>query len=139
MDERNINIARKVLSRLYIATIWMIVVDIFYRTFALRQRPDQYEDLAIIMTVNVFLLLGFLLYYGGLTLDKIKPLKVILFYIGFVVLGTIFTALKYRITDFQALIGKVVIIASICAIMVALFLIIAYLGKRRVEKEISEE
>lgn len=141
MDERNVNVIRKICTRLYIMTMALLVLDIFYRVFVLGQKTaEKFEDLAIILTANVVILIPSLLYYGGFSVPvkKIKPLQIVLFYIGFVLAGTIFTAVKYGVGDVPFLLSRVGIIAAICSIFVAVWLVFAYFGNRKIEKELED-
>ena len=52
MDERNKRIAYKVITMMYFLTIISIVGIIMYRQFALRQSIYDFEDIAVILTVN---------------------------------------------------------------------------------------
>ena len=59
-------------------------------------------------------------------------------YLGLVAIGTIFTAAKYGATSFQALYPHVVVVAGVSAGLVAFWAGFAYLGQRKVEKQIAE-
>ncbi len=62
----------------------------------------------------------------------------LMFYVIIVVLGTAFSIVKYRLTDFQTIYGKFLINAAIGAILISIWLLLAYFGKRRVDKELEE-
>jgi len=57
MDERTKLIAYKIISIMYVLTIQAITWVIIYRQFALGQSIQDYEDFAIILTVNSLFLL----------------------------------------------------------------------------------
>lgn len=143
MDERNLFIALRVTAVMYFITIGLIIAALFYRQFVLYQDSDQFDDLAMILVFNsVFFIMG-ILYFGGIPINKIKPKTVILGYIAFAFGGFAFTYIKYTfLTDhklsFSQILDKSYIVAVICAIFVLLYLLFAYFGKKRSEKEIED-
>ena len=52
MDERNKKIALKVIAVMYFLTIITIQGIVLYRQFALGQKSSEFEDIAIIMSIN---------------------------------------------------------------------------------------
>ena len=78
---------------------------------------------------------------GGITFPKLNLLSALLVYIGFVGLGLAFTLVKYGVFSKIDLtpvfvIDKLIIIMSICAILMAIFLLFGYLGQRKIEKDL---
>ena len=82
MDERNFEITRRICARLYLVTLMLLMGSMGYRQYVLGQETGQFEDMALIFTFNVLILLGALCYYGGITLPKIKPVPLLGVYIG---------------------------------------------------------
>ena len=72
MDERNKLIAYKVISIMYFLTIIALVGIVFYRQFALGQDIGDFEDVAVIMTINSLFLISALLYFGAIPIRKLK-------------------------------------------------------------------
>lgn len=66
MDERNKKIAYKVIAVMYFLTIISMQGIVLYRQFALGQEMSDFEDIAIIMTINSLFLISALLYYGAI-------------------------------------------------------------------------
>ncbi len=97
MDERNKQVAYKVISVMYFLTILAIQGIVIYRQFALGQEIRDFEDIAIIMTVNSLFLISALLYFGAIPVRKLKIKSILLIYLAFVVLGSLFTFLKYNV------------------------------------------
>ncbi len=138
-DERFKDIFKTLCTRFYIVTMVFVWGDIMYRSMILKQPPGQFEDLNIIMSLNVLLFLPSVFYYSGLSFKKLKPASLVLIYLLMVVLGTIVTIFKYRIYDPAFILGKVMIIAAICAIIVSVYVFFAWFGYRRMEKEIGSD
>lgn len=143
MDERNKLIAYKVMSVMYILTIMAIQAVVIYRQFALNQSIHDFKDIAIIMTVNSLFLVTALLYFGALPIRKLKIKTLLLLYSAILVLGCIFTFLKYNV--FQKadlsnieLLEKFGVIAAISGLIVLFFTVFLLLGKRKQEKEIED-
>ncbi|MCP5063190.1 MAG: hypothetical protein GY936_12100 [Ignavibacteriae bacterium] len=143
MDERSKLIAYKVIAVMYFLTIMAIQGIVIYRQFALGQSIYDFEDIAIIMTVNSLFLITALLYFGGITIQKLEIKTILLGYAGIIVLGSIFTYAKYNIfqspgLSFEQLFDKLIIIFTISGIIVLFFVIFSILGKRKLEKELED-
>ena len=52
MDERTKQVAYKIIAIMYFLTFFALVGIILYRQFVLRQELNDYEDIAVIMTIN---------------------------------------------------------------------------------------
>ena len=142
MDERNKQMALKVIAVMYFITIIAIQGIVIYRQFALGQNIRDFEDIAIIMIVNSLFLVTALLYFGAIPIQKLKVKTILLFYAMIIVFGTIFTYAKYNIFQkpgltMGQLFDKLIIIFAVSGLMVLFFVIFALLGKRRTEKELE--
>ncbi len=143
MDERSKLIAYKIIAVMYILTIVAIQGIVIYRQFALGQSIHDFEDIAIIMTVNSLFLISALLYFGAIPIQRLKIKSIIFGYLLIVILGTVFIFLKYNV--FQSpgltpaqLFDKLIITFSVSGLIVLFFVIFALLGIRRADKEIED-
>ncbi len=142
MDERNKQIAFKVIAVMYFFTIIAMQGIIIYRQFALGQNISDFEDIAIIMTINSIFLISALLYFGALPIRKLKVKSIVLIYFAFVVLGTAFTYAKYNIfqsqgLSFEQLFDKLKIITAIIGLLMGFWILLSFLGKKRIDKELE--
>ena len=142
MDERNVNIVYKICTIMYIITLMILIGIISYRQFALNQAIGEFNDIAIVVTINVIFLLGAIFYFGGITFKKFKLKYIITAFIVYVLIGFIFTCFKYRVLinpplSVSEIIGKLYIIVPICGLLTAVWVIFAYLGKRKVDKDLE--
>jgi len=142
MDERNKQIAYKIISIMYFLTILAMQGVVMYRQFALGQDYSDFEDIAIIMTVNSVFLISALLYFGAIPIQKLKVKSILLLYLGFVVLGSLFTYARYNIfqrpgLSLQELFNKLIIIVSITGMLMGFWIVLSLLGKKRTEKELE--
>ncbi len=142
MDERNKLIAYKVIAVMYFLTILAIQGIVIYRQFALGQEIGDFEDIAIIMTINSLFLISALLYFGAIPIRKLKIKSILLIYALFIVLGSLFTYAKYNIfqspgLSFGQLLDKLIIIFIITGLIMLFFILFSFLGKRKVEKELE--
>jgi hypothetical protein len=136
VDERTIGITGK------IAAIWLpltqlgLLAAILYRAYVLQQADSQLNDLRIILGVSVFGHIGTLLFLGGFfPALKIRTLLVV--YLALVLL--LFTVLSIWLglpsldnwanTILPVLVGP--------AILVGLYGGLAYLGQKRIERDIG--
>jgi len=142
MDERNKQIAYKVISIMYFLTILAMQGIVIYRQFALGQEMSDFEDIAIIMTINSLFLISALLYFGAIQVRKLKIKSILLIYVVFVVLGTLFTYAKYNIfqspgLSIEQLFDKLVIVFTIIGLIMGFWILLSFLGKKRLDKELE--
>jgi len=142
-DERNKLVAYKVIAVMYLLTILAIEGIVIYRQFVLGQDIRDFEDIAIVLTVNSIFLITALLYFGAIPIQKIRIRNILLAYLGLVVLGSLFTYAKYNIfqspgLSFKELFDKLIIVFAITGLIVLFFVIFSILGKRRMDRELKE-
>jgi len=139
LDERTVAVIRKISTRFYVLTMVVLGVTLIYRQFILGMPVEGVlQDIANIFTGNVVLWLAVAFYFGGIYLGKVRLFPVIGIYIGLVVIGTIFTAVKYGATSYHTLYPHLAVVAGVSAVLVAFWTGFAYLGQRKVEREIAE-
>jgi hypothetical protein len=115
--------------------LWCILV---YRQFILGQSIDGLHDLAMLFTANVVFWIGATLYYGGISVGRVKPLPVVIVYVSLVVVGTVFTTVKYGSTTFSAVVDHLITVASVSAGLIGLWVFLAYMGQKKMAKALSE-
>ena len=143
IDERDADIFRRVCTVMYIITIYALMGVVTYRQFVLDQPQEQWDDIAMIMTINVVVCLGALLYIGGgISLKRIKLRYIILGYGGFVLFGFAFTVFKYTTLlgedlSLTQVLDYLMLVAKISGLLVLGWGTLAYLGNRKIEKQIE--
>ena len=142
MDERNKQVAYRIISIMYFLTILSMQAVVIYRQFALGQEIRDFEDIAIIMTVNSLFLVSALLYFGAIPIRKLKIKSILLIYVLLVTLGSLFTYAKYNLfagpgLSFRQLFDKLIAVYAITGIIMLFFIIFSILGKRKMEKELE--
>lgn len=143
LDERNKQVALKVIAVMYFLTIIAMQLIVIYRQLILGQSMSEFEDLAIIMTINSLFLVSALLYFGAVPIQKIKIKTILQGYLLIIVLGSIFTYAKYNIFNSpglspRQLFDELIIIFSVSGLIVFFFVIFSLLGKRRIDKELED-
>lgn len=144
MDERSKLIAYRVIAVMYFLTIIAMNAVIMYRQFALGQDIHDFEDFAVIFLVNSLFLISALLYFGAIPIRRLSIKSILLIYGAIIVLGSLFTFLKYNIFQkagltFLELMDKILIVMAISGLILLFFFIFSLLGKRRQKKELEEE
>jgi hypothetical protein len=142
-DERVMDTFYKICAVMYGVTLFTLMGIQLYRQFVLQQAQGELEDIAILLTINVIVLFGSVLYLTGVVNPKrIKPGAIVAGYIGFVLLGLAFTIIKYSVFLGQpvSLVQvweylKIVVIVS--GALALLWGVLAFLGSRRIEKQIE--
>lgn len=142
MDERNKQIAYRIMSIMYLLTILAMQGIVIYRQFALGQDIHDFEDIAILMTVNTLFLVSALLYFGAIPIRRLKVKSILLIYLLLVVLGSLFTIVKYNVfggagLTFIQLFDKLIIVYAVTGLILLFFLIFSILGKRKMERELE--
>jgi hypothetical protein len=97
---------------------------------------------AIILTVNSLFLISALLYFGAVPIQKLRIKTILLGYLAIVVLGSLFTYLKYNLfqspgLSFEQLLGKLLIISVISGLIVGFFILFSFLGIKKLDKELE--
>jgi len=143
LDEREQNVYRSLITRLYFITLSVLIAMQLYRQFALDQPREQWNDIALLITFNVLFLLGGGLYLSGaLNLRKIKARYIVIGYAAFVLIGLLFTIFKYALllgqdVGLEQIWNYFLIVAPITAGLLIFWGLLGYLGHRRVEKQIE--
>ena len=143
LDERQRKVFRDLVSVLYFITLSVLTGMQLYRQFVLGQPQEQWNDIALLITFNVLFLLGGALYLSGaVNLKKIRTRYILIGYAAFVLLGLFFTIFKYSVlleqpVGLQQVWDYLLIIIPITAILSAAWGLLAYLGYRRIEKQIE--
>lgn len=143
LDERDLNIFRKICTTLYLITIYTLIGIVSYRQFVLHQPNEEWNDIAILLTMNILALLGAYFYSTGVVdFRKLKLHHVLIGFIAFVLFGLAFTIIKYAVIlgqdlswgDVWTSLWIVVKISGLLALGLGL---LAYLGNRRIEKQLE--
>jgi hypothetical protein len=142
IDERNVNIIFRICTVLYILTLASLIVTQLYRQFVLHQATQEWQDIANILTFNVLILIGSVLYLGGINPQKVKLRHILVLYAGFVLVGVIFTIFKYAVllgqkVSLAEVRNYLLIVSVICGALVTAWSLLAYLGKERIEKRLE--
>jgi hypothetical protein len=142
-DERETNIFRSVCTLMYLLTIFSLIIIQLYRQFVLNQPQEAWNDIAMLLTVNILVLIGLTLYLTGvINPGRIKLRNLLVGYTLFVLVGLLFTIFKYAVLLGQDIylaqvwsyFSTVVFISGILGLALGL---IAYLGNSRIDKQIS--
>jgi len=142
LDERNIMVILRVSGVMYYLTLMALVITLLYRQFVLDQPLEAYQDIANILTVNVLVFIGLILYLGGIPVPRMTIRSVISLYLGFVAAGFAFTLFKYTVLlgeplSLNMFLEALKIVSGICGILVLIWALLAYFGNRRIEKKIG--
>jgi hypothetical protein len=142
LDERNVYVILRVCTVLYVLTIASLIVTQLYRQFVLNQATREWQDIANILTFNVLVLIGSVLYLGGITPQKVQLRHILVVYAGFVLVGVIFTIFKYAVllgqkVSLAEISNYLLIVSVICGVLVMAWSLLAYLGKKRIEKRLE--
>jgi hypothetical protein len=141
-DERGNRIVRQISSILYIVTLYSLIGFQLYRQFVLNQPSEEWNDIAILISINAIVWIGSVLYLSGVVNPKVVRIRYLIFgFTGFVLLGLAFTIFKYSILLEQTLSVRQLLdtfftVLKISALLIGFWALLAYLGNKRMEKRI---
>ena len=141
IDERNLNTIGKVCTIMYFLNIFILSAILLYRQFVLHQDVSKFTDFANLLVFNVVVVISAILYLGGITFPRIRLRILLLIYLAFVIVGSLFTLFKYNVLldqplSFYAALEKLGIVVVICGLFMLVYGLFAYLGYRKIEKNI---
>ena len=142
LDERGNRIFRKISSVLYIVTIYSLIGFQLYRQFVLNQPQEEWNDIAILISINAIVWVGSLLYLSGVVNPRVVRMRyLIIGFTGFVIIGLVFTIIKYSVLLDQTLSMSLILdsffmVLKISALLIGFWGLLAYLGNKRMEKRI---
>ena len=143
LDERGNRIVRQISTILYILTIFSLIGFQLYRQFVLDQPSEEWNDIALLITFNVIVWLGSLLYLSGVVNPKVLRMRdLIIGFTVFVIIGLAFTIFKYAVLLGQTLSKSQIVdifitVIAISAVLTAFLGLLAFLGNKRMENRIS--
>jgi hypothetical protein len=137
-DERTKATTRKICTWLYLLTIFVLWLDVCWRHFIAGQRLSEFADLAGLMTANVILFVGAVIYYGGISIPKIRASAIVILYCVCVAVGAVFTIIKYRMNSAGEIFWKLVLVAAIAGVVILLYVAAAYWGTRKANRQLEE-
>jgi hypothetical protein len=138
IDERTVATTRKICTRLYLLTIAALWIDVCWRQFIAGQPLAEFADLAALMTANVILFVGAVLYYGGVAIPKIRPWAVAALYLICIAVGMALTYRTYHSSSAGEIFWKLMLVAAIAGVVVLLYVLAAYWGAKKADKEMEE-
>lgn len=141
IDERNLSTIRKVCTIMYFINIFILSFILIHREFVLHQNINEFKDLANLLVFNSVVAISAILYMGGITFPKIRLRALFLIYFVFVMVGFLFTLFKYSVLldqplSINAALEKLFIVIVICGMFMIVYGLFAYLGHRKIEKNI---
>lgn len=143
LDERDLNIFRKICTTFYLITIYSLIGIVSYRQFILDQPTKEWNDIAMLLTINILATIGaYVFIAGGIEIKKFKLHHVLIGFAAFVAFGLSFTVFKYSVLLDQTIgWGDVweyfLTVVKISGILALGLLLLAYLGNQRLEKKIK--
>lgn len=137
LDERQRQIVYRIIMALYFFTLVYLGSTIFYREHILGQPSTAFDDIAILFTINVLGLGIAILWTGGIVIEKFRWGVILSIYIGWVVLGTLYTVIVRQITDWKVILNKIGIISALCGIIILVYLLIAFIPRRRIDSHLD--
>ena len=126
-----------------IATIFLSLTQvallgiILYRRYFLGQEEAYYSDVRLVLGFSVFGYIAARLYYGAV-LPMLSFKQLVYIYVGFVVFLTVVLSIWLGLPTLDNWQNTILPVLLGPAILLGGYWLVAYLGKKRMEKEIAE-
>jgi hypothetical protein len=78
------------------------------------------------------------IYYGGISIPKIRASAIVILYCVCVAVGAVFTIIKYRMNSAGEIFWKLVLVAAIAGVVILLYVAAAYWGTRKANRQLEE-
>ena len=137
-DERMVRINGNIAIIFLGLTQITLLIAILYRSMVLGQSQEQYGDISFILFLSVFGYIAARLYYGGI-LPVLTVKTLVLFYIVLTLFLFIILVLWLGLPDLQNWQNTILPVVVGPAILVFGYGLLAYFGKKRIEKEIIDD
>lgn len=137
-DERTLNVNARVSQIALVLTQLGLYGIIFYRVYVLNQPDDSLNDLRILLGVSIFGTMFATLFFGGI-LPQVKFKTIVLIYLGFVAFLFIVLTLWLGPPDLSDWQNNVLPVVVGPAILLSAYWLFAWLGKRRIERQIETD
>ncbi|MEJ2749877.1 MAG: hypothetical protein P8183_18505 [Anaerolineae bacterium] len=109
---------------------------ILYRRYYLGQGEEYYSDIRLVLGFSVFGYIAARLYYGAV-LPVLSFKKLVYIYVGFVLFLTVVLSIWFGLPTINNWQNTILPVLLGPAILVSAYWLMAYLGKKRMEKEMS--
>ncbi len=136
-DERTLNLNARVSQVTLVLTQVGLLGIILFRSYYLDQPDSANNDLRILLALSVFGTLFTTLFFGGM-LPKIKFRTLALIYLGFVALLAIILTVWLGLPDLSEWQNNLLPVLLGPAILLGAYWFFAWLGAKRIEKQIQE-
>jgi hypothetical protein len=141
-DERISAVYNRIGSLGFFIISILIWLDLIYRMVILHQRGEEIVDILIILVFVGFFYIATAAYFTGFGFRKLSVLKIIALYFGLVIfvtlLGVLARSIKVgQLASLDWILKMLGIAALSVAVFLGLFVLFSYLGKRKIDKEVS--
>jgi len=136
-DERTLNLNARISQVTLVLTQLGLLGIILFRVYYLGQPDDSLNDLRILLGFSIFGTLLATLFFGGM-LPKIKARTLVVIYLGFVAFLFIVLSLWLGFPDLSDWQNNVLPVVVGPAILLGAYWLFAWLGEKRIEKQIEE-
>jgi hypothetical protein len=137
-DERTLNVNARVSQIALVLTQVALYGIILYRIYILNQPDDSLNDLRILLGVSIFGTMFATLFFGGI-LPQVKFRTIVYIYLGFVVFLFVVLTVWLGPPDLADWQNNILPVLVGPAIMLGAYWLFAWLGKRRIERQIDAD
>jgi hypothetical protein len=137
-DERTLNINARISQFTLVLTQLGLLGIILFRVYVLNQPDENINDLRILLGLSVFGTMFATLFYGGM-LPKIKFKTIALIYVGFVILLGAVLTISLGLPELSNWQNNILPVLVGPAILLGSYWFFAWLGARRIEKQIGKD
>ena len=137
-DERTLTINARVSQIALVITQLGLLGIILFRDYVLNQPGETINDLRILLGISVFGTMFATLFFGGI-LPLIRFRSIVYIYLGFVVFLFVVLSLWLGFPDFSDWQNNILPVLAGPAILLGVYWLFAWLGKRRIDRQIESD
>lgn len=137
-DERTLQIHARISQVTLMLTQLGLLAIILFRVYYLQQPDNANNDLRILLGLSIFGTMFATLFYGGM-LPKVRFRTIVYIYLGFVAFLFIVLSLWLGLPDLSDWQNNILPVVVGPAILLGAYWFFAWLGRKRIEKQIEEE
>jgi hypothetical protein len=133
-DERSRKTLRQASSIMYFVTLLALAGATMYRQIALGQAIHEFEDLAVLLTVNVLVFVAVIAYLGTLNIKRIKLKAIAGIFVSMLILGSIAGLVLNRYSTYTEYIQYISVVSGVSLILIAFYAAVVYFGQKRISR-----
>jgi len=140
-DERHSLIIRRVFATLYVFSLTYLAADILVRGPIWHQPFAEYADIAILLGLNALIAMPMIFLRGGISLGTGagRFRWFLIAYLAALATGITYAVIDNRFSNWEEIARSILITAIICFGVIVLWIAFAWIGNRKINRQIGDD